>query len=421
MSNPAHSTGLRVVVHSGTQQIGASCIEVASARTRIILDCGWPLDGSAESIPPSVPGLFAPGSPPDALLLSHAHPDHTGFIEAMPAGIPIYATVETSKIMLVGSCYARGVQLPRDRFTPVTIPRDSGACSPFHIGDLTITAYPVDHSAYGAVAYLVEGCGKKVFYTGDLRFHGRKRGMSKRIERELTGKIDLLITEGTNVGRRQSGLDSENAVEAKATEVMRQCSSLAMASFSPQNIDRFVSYFRAAQKTGRIFVCDHYMAAVLYVVNRRSFPTTALDGSLRVFFSRERRCIEKFERHSRAAAITLEEIQAEPSRYVMLVRPRMIRQDFGGRVPEGSVLLYGMWSGYRGKDEWKDVESTLRACGSRIHECHASGHAHEPDLMEFINAIRPTNVLPVHTLHASFFAHFAFRTVQELDGIPIPV
>lgn len=200
---------LRVIVHRGTNEIGGSCIEVASATTRIILDCGWPLDGGDKSEPPSVPGLFAPGTKPTALLLSHAHPDHTGFIGKIPAGVPIYATMDTSKIMFVGSVYARGVKLLPERFREAPVPQAAGSCRPFQIGDLTVTAYPVDHSAYGAVGFLVEHGGRRVFYTGDLRFHGRKAGMSRRIVRDLRGKIDLLITEGTNVGCPSVGLSDE--------------------------------------------------------------------------------------------------------------------------------------------------------------------------------------------------------------------
>lgn len=40
---------------------------------------------------------------------------------------------------------------------------------PIQIKDITITAIDVDHSAYGAFAYLIECEGKKIFHTGDIR------------------------------------------------------------------------------------------------------------------------------------------------------------------------------------------------------------------------------------------------------------
>ena len=414
MSTTTPTGTLRVIVHRGTNEIGGSCIEVASATTRIILDCGWPLDGGDESEPPAVPGLFAPGSKPAAVLLSHAHPDHTGFIRKVPASVPIYATVDTSKIMLVGSCYARGVKLPEDRFAEVPVPKGSGSCKPFQIGDLTVTAYPVDHSAYGAVGFLVEHGGRKVFYTGDLRFHGRKLGMSQRIVRELRGKLDLLVTEGTNVGRAQTGLSEEASVERTAVTLSRSHPSLVTVSFSPQNLDRFVSFFKAAQQAGRTFVCDHYMAAVLYMVNRSSFPRPKADSNLRVYFPKRRKVIEKFEKHSRAAAITLDEILAAPDKFMMLVRPSMIAQDFGSSLPANTLLLYGMWGGYRKKDDWLKAEAMLAAKYGAIHECHASGHAHENDLFGFIDKLASAAILPIHTVAAAEFKkYFGVKCVTE--------
>lgn len=410
MNSPNSIGKLRVIVHRGTNEIGGSCIEIAYATTRIIMDCGWPLDGGDKSEPPSVPGLFAPGPEPAAVLLSHAHPDHTGFIGKIPAGVPIYATKDTSKIMFVGSLYARGVKLPRERFREVPVLQAAGPCRPFQIGDLTVTAYPVDHSAYGAVGFLVEHRGRRVFYTGDLRFHGRKAGMSRRIVRDLRDKIDLLITEGTNVGRLSVGLSDEDTVEQTAAKLSQSHPSLVAVSFSPQNLDRFVSYFCAAQKAGRTFVCDHYMAAVLYMVNRSSLPNPTADGDLRVYFPMRRKIIEKFEKHSRAAAIPLDEILAAPHKFMMLVRPSMIAQDFRNKLPEKTLLLYGMWSGYRAKDEWIKTEAMLAARHGEIHECHASGHAHGNNLFSFIEKLAPQKILPVHTNSAATFQkHFGSK------------
>jgi ribonuclease J len=422
MSSNTQPRGLHVIVHRGTQQIGGSCIEVASSTTRLILDCGWPLEGDHNSTPPSVPGLFAPGQPPNALLLSHAHPDHTGFIDQIPETIPIYATVATSKIMHVGSCYTKkGVKLPRNSFRELPIPNACELCTRITIGGIAVTSYSVDHSAYGAVGFLIEHADKRVFYTGDLRFHGRKWGMAEKITRDLAGRVDLLIAEGTNLGRTFTGLKREGDVEEEAFNVSRTSQSLVMVSFSPQNVDRFISFYRCAQRSGRTLVCDHYTAAVLYMVNRPSVPKPGRAKDLRVFFPSQRKVIEKFERHSRCAAIELEEVLSEPAKYLMLVRPTILEHDFGDRIPAGSVLLYGLWSGYRKDEKVNAAERRITAKGGRVQECHASGHAHESDLMDFIKALQPARVLPVHTLHSDHFARFGFSCVQACDGLSIRI
>jgi ribonuclease J len=408
---------MRILVHGGANQIGKSCIEIASATTRIILDCGWPLEDEADLTPPPVSGLFAPGEPPDAILLSHAHPDHTGFIQQIAAKVPIYATADTSKIMKVGSIYVPdAVQLPQDCFQEVFVP-----CSwrervhPFNVGDLRITAYPVDHSSPGAVGYLVENAGQRIFYTGDLRFHGRKPGMHKRILKDLSGKLDLLITEGTNVGRKQSGLKSEEEVEDRAVTLSRECQSLVLVAYSPQNIDRFVSYYRAAVRAERTFVCDHYQAAVLYQLHKTTLPKPSRD-ELRVYLPIKRKTVKAYEDRFGDSIITLDEILAAPERFMMLVRPSMILNDLSGRLPPETILLYGMWSGYRTKPEWQETEVMIASSGGEVIECHASGHAHGGDLFGFIDELRPERIRPVHTESTiAFHQRFGAKCVNSLS------
>jgi ribonuclease J len=405
---------MKIIVHRGTAQIGGTCIEVATDATRIILDCGWPLEDAADQGPPAVPGLFAPGTRPDAVLLTHAHPDHTGFITEMPPDVPIYATVGTSKMMLAGSYYTpNGVKIPRDRFCEVAVPKPREASRSFPIGDLNVTAYPVDHSAYDSVAYLVEHGGKRVLYTGDLRFHGRKPGMSQRLSRELRGKLDLLITEGTNVGRASAGLRTEAEVEARALEVARAHPSLVMVAFSPQNIDRFVSFYRAAKRAGRTFVGDHYLLGVLHLLALRSLPKPGIADDLRFYFAKQRNRIAKIEPFAGERAITCDEILAEPHRYLMLTRPSLLR-DFEGALPPKTHLLYGMWSEYRKRPDWQEAEAMIADAGGEIASCHASGHAHELDLFSFIDALRPRKIWPVHTREPEIFRQ---RFVDTCVGI----
>ncbi len=333
----------------------------------------------------------------------------------MPASVPIYSTVATSKMMFVGSLYARGVTLRRERWKAVPLAKWGDAFTKLRIRGVEVTAYPVDHSAYGGVAYLVEHGGKRLLYSGDLRFHGRKPGMHKRLIQNLRGTLDATVIEGTNLGRAAGDFPSELSVEEYAVKVARSVNSLVMVAFSPQNLDRFVSFFRAAVRTGRTFVCDHYMAAVLYMIAERSLPKPAANGKLRVYFPRQRKRVEKLELKARAAAITLDEIRATPGKFIMLARPSLI-EEFEGRLPERTRILFGMWSGYREKPDWRKTEALIAAASGDFQDCHASGHAHREDLFSFLTALAPQIIIPIHTNLPREFASRFPNCICLADG-----
>jgi len=53
------------------------------------------------------------------------------------------------------------------------------AQKPVQIGDIRVTPYAVDHSAFDSMAFLLEADGRRLLYSGDLRLHGREQGMAK--------------------------------------------------------------------------------------------------------------------------------------------------------------------------------------------------------------------------------------------------
>lgn len=73
---------MQLIIHRGTHEIGGSCIELATNESAILLDVGLPLDCSlAKAIDSNLPqplfdDLREGKKKLDAVILSHAHPDH---------------------------------------------------------------------------------------------------------------------------------------------------------------------------------------------------------------------------------------------------------------------------------------------------------------------------------------------------------
>jgi ribonuclease J len=176
---------MKFKIHRGTKEIGGSCVEVWTEKTRILIDCGMPLVatgggefdmdkfkdmGEAELIEqgvlPNVLGLYD-GKGIDAVVLSHAHLDHYGLFNFVSPDIDIYLGEATHKIIELSGIFTPQLVIVAK---PVYFEREKS----FKIGDITITPYWADHSAFDSYSFLIEADGKKLFYSGDFRGHGRK-------------------------------------------------------------------------------------------------------------------------------------------------------------------------------------------------------------------------------------------------------
>ena len=176
----------------GTQEIGGSCVEIWTNTTKIVVDIGMPLvvsDGQEfnfkqyeklttkelvqKELLPDIDGLYDNStSKVDGILISHYHQDHHGFLSYADTSIPIFTGKATQSILEFSEGFFNGKQL-NNQF------QNFNKDNTFSIGDITIQPYWMDHSAFDAYAFLIEANGKRLFYSGDFRGHGRKEKVFK--------------------------------------------------------------------------------------------------------------------------------------------------------------------------------------------------------------------------------------------------
>jgi ribonuclease J len=252
---------MRACIHRGSQQIGGSCVELEQDGYRLLLDLGLPIDApsnSRQQLPPSVHGLD--GSDPALLgiFITHPHLDHFGLLAHVSPTIRVGMGATARRILTVAVPFLPGNwPLPAPGWS-----YQSGIS--MEVSPFRVTPFLVDHSAFDAYALLVESGGKRLFYSGDFRAHGRKSALFDGLVANPPREIDALLVEGSSLGRLRDDqrFATESDVEQRLVTLFAATSGLALVHTSAQNIDRIVSIYRASKRTGRKLVIDLYAAAI---------------------------------------------------------------------------------------------------------------------------------------------------------------
>ena len=407
-----------VRIHRGAEEIGGNIVEVEHEGSRIVLDLGLPLSSTlGESAPmPVITGLDGYA---DLLgvILTHAHPDHYGLIPQLDKAVPIICGAATGRILSEASFFTPG----RMRLDPAMTLVDRRA---FKLGPFTITPFLVDHSAFDAYALLVEAGGRRLFYTGDLRGHGRKSRLFEALIARPPPDVDVLLMEGTRIDEpdaRGRGLASESGVEAEMLKTITSARGLVLAMFSPQNVDRLVSVYRAARRAGKTLVIDLYGASVAAATGNAAIPQASWEG-VRVYVPQAQRIRVKqsaqFERVREIAASRIygEELAANPSRYVLLFRESMCRELERADCLDGAVAIWSMWTGYLNQPSGLRLREFLEARDVPLVVQHASGHATSADLLRLARAIDARRVVPIHTAAPEAFPGLIDNAEVRKDG-----
>lgn len=396
---------MRVRVIRGDNQIGGSIIEICSDKTCLILDVGSEL-GERMPTAPDTPGLFSGTPRYDAVLVTHYHSDHIGLIDKVIDAIPVYLSEKTAVVHQAQAAY-NGAKMRR---SVVTFSSDNA----FEVGDIRITPFLCDHSAFDSHMFLLEQGDERILYTGDFRSNGRKS--FNRLLARLP-KVDILIIEGTTLSGSHCVAQSESQLEDRAVEMMLQCGEAPVfVNMASTNIDRIVTMFRAAKRTGRIFLEDAYTTAI----------TGALGGNIPNPAFPEVRCF--LTRPSERDYAILQQFPESKigrkgisrSRFMMMVRPSMkgYLEKLAGEMDfDGGLLIYSLWEGYKKDERVLDFLESMQRRGLKIVSLHTTGHANDRSIDALIEKVKPSRIIPVHTENASWFERYREQGIRIGDEL----
>ena len=410
---------MRVKIHRGAREIGGNCVELEASGERVVLDVGRPLEAALDEAvePPDLPGL-ARGDDPSlrAIVLSHPHQDHYGLIEQVHPWIPLYVGEAAAAILEAAAFFApSGVRL-----APAGFLEDR---QPLTVGPFTVTPYLVDHSAFDSYALLVEAGGRRLFYSGDFRAHGRKSSLVTDLCDQPPEEVNVLMLEGTHVRDGGEGAPgpAESEVELAMAEAMRSTPGLVTVFSSTQNIDRLVTIYRACKRAARTLVIDLYTASIAAATGRNAIPQPGFPR-LRIYVPNRQRILVKqsgeFQRVDsiRGHRVFLDEVRANAHNLVMLIQGSTLPELAQAECLADATAIWSLWPGYLDRPSGQRTVRLLDRHRVPLIHLHSSGHAQVADLRALASALAPARVVPMHSAAPERFEQLFSRVERHADG-----
>jgi ribonuclease J len=407
---PLPEGGLRVVALGGIGEIGRNMTVFEHAKALLVVDCGvlFPTDDApgVDLILPDFRAIEHRLDDIEALVLTHGHEDHIGavpFLLKLHPDLPVVGSEFT--LALVREKCREHRQKPR---LVQVVEGTRHRCGPFDC-----EFFAVNHSIPDALAVAIRTPAGLVLHTGDVKLDqlpldGRLTDLAG-FSRLGDEGVDLLLIDSTNAevpgfvtSERDIGpvLDS---VIGKATQRVIVACFASHVHRVQQVLDVSSAHGRKVALVGRSMVRNMGVAADL--------------GLLRV---------------PPGLLVDLEEAMAMPEHRVLFVSTgsqgeplsalsrmargehRQIRIRQGDTVVLASSLVPGNETSV-----FRVVNGLVRLGAAVVHQgtakVHVSGHAPAGELLFLYNAIRPSNVMPVHGewRHLRANAALAVRT-----GVP---
>lgn len=408
----------------------------------------------------------------DAVLLTHAHVDHFQDLSFLDPSIPVVSNTTTWKMIeaieaVNDTDVLNEVTEIRDRLGEKKsnayprIQREHIPVEELAVQDVSgwrVMAIPADHSIPGACAFsIISPLGKRIFYSGDIRFHGRHLDRTKALRDAARGfGADVMLSEGTRINSEAS--DNETDVEKNVHDITKDASSLVVSEFAWKDTTRFDTIQRVAEATGRTLLIDPRLAYLLHELQGHpGFPSKRMEdyGNVRTYLRRKKSLTdvrgdyEGYERGYEPGLTTAKLDAAEKAGDTALVDRATTHLRNGVRArdivknAEKFIVHLSFWrmnelfdltplKGARWircatepyNDDMKadlvcqrrwldsfDVDHNVRLTkeeevGLLPGKTHVSGHGARPDLVTLIRDVNAKTLIPVHT-EEEHLDHFA--------------
>lgn len=388
---------MKISVLGAGKEVGRSAFLVTCENTNILLDYGVLLKRE-----PIFPFHVRPKDI-NAVVLSHAHLDHSGYIPSLflssSTDIPVLGTLPTfelSQLLIEDMIKISGLYLPFEYLDLINMINHCKSLQyreKHSIGDVDITLHESGH-VIGGASIMMEYQGKRIFYTGDINTRGSK--LLRPADLDLPN-IDLLIIESTYSQTEQMPREeSERRLLDFAYEVVDRGGTLFIPAFSVERAQEIACVLKTHQFKHKVAmdgmalkVNEIMLEHTSYLRDPEIFKKAVLEAEWVHGWQRRKQLVREpgviispaGMLVGGSAVFYLQEIAKDPKNGVAMV-------SYQGEGTPGRALLDKKIITYDGK---------MRKCLAEVNRFEFSGHNSRSELFEILDKIKGNpEVLAIH-------------------------
>ncbi|WNV89761.1 ribonuclease J [Umezawaea sp. Da 62-37] len=383
--------GLRIVALGGIGEVGRNMTVFEYAGRLLVVDCGvlFPEDDQpgVDLILPDFRAIEDRLDEIDALVLTHGHEDHIGavpFLLKLRPDLPVVGSRFTLAL-LTAKCREH-------RQVPKVVEVKEGELRSY--GPFDLEFFAVNHSIPDALAVAIRTPAGLVLHTGDIKLDqlpldGRLTDLAG-FSRLGDEGVDLFLVDSTNaevpgfvVPEREIGPVLDNVIRKARQRVIVACFASHVHRVQ-QVLDVAVEHGRRVALVGRSMVRNMGIAAELGLLKVPNGLFVDLDEAMRlpenqVLFVSTGSQGEPLSALSRMARGEHRQISIQAGDTIVLA---------SSLIPGNENAVFGV------------VNGLARLGANVVHQgnakVHVSGHSPAGELLFLYNAVRPSNVMPVH-------------------------